>query len=129
MPTTVGARRIGRMPSSWVDTGLAVVLVLLDVAALVAFWFWESLNKWAAGQNRVEGAATRFWLVVTLGPAGLATISYAAVRVGLVVTGLSQALLGAALTGMLILGLRTECSRWLARFSARRHRRRRIDGK
>ncbi|WP_148085208.1 DUF6234 family protein [Streptomyces sp. 2132.2] len=118
------------MPSSWmVDTGLAVVLVLLDVAALVAFWFWESLNKWAAGRNRVEGAAMRFWLVVTLGPTGLATISYAAVRVGLVVTGLLQALIGAALTGTLILGLGTECSRWLARSSARRHRRRRIDGK
>ncbi|WP_053163661.1 DUF6234 family protein [Streptomyces noursei] len=118
------------MPSSWVvDTGLAFVLVLLDVAALVAFWFRESFKQWAVQGNRVEGAALRLWLVLTLGSVGLVTISYEAVRIGLVVTGLSQALIGAALTGVLILGLGTEFSRWLARSSARRRsRRRRIDG-
>lgn len=103
-----------------VDTGLAVVLLLVEVATLVAFWFWEGISKWAAGGKRVEGAQLRLWLVLTLGPAGLATISYGAVRAGLVVTGLSQALMGAALTGVLILGLGTECARWLARSAARR---------
>ncbi|MFD8789737.1 DUF6234 family protein [Streptomyces vinaceus] len=118
------------MPSSWiVDTGLAAVLVGLDVTGLAAYWFWENLNQWAARPNRVERAALRLWLVVTLGSAGLAMISYGAVRAGLVVTGFSQALIGAVLTGVLIVGLCTECWRWLIRFSARRHSRRgRADG-
>ncbi|MFK0238958.1 DUF6234 family protein [Streptomyces vinaceus] len=101
------------------DIGLAVVLVLLEAAVLVAFWFWEGLRQWAA-RDRVEGAALRIWLVPALGPAGLASISYGVLRVGLVVTGLSQALMGAALTGVLIVGLGTEFSRWLARSTARR---------
>ncbi|MEV6583687.1 DUF6234 family protein [Streptomyces sp. NPDC051582] len=120
MTTAVGSRKIGHMLLSWmVDTGVAVVLVLLEVAALVAFWFWEGLRQWAA-RDRVKGAELRLWLVLALGPVGLASISYGAVRVGWVITGLAQALMCAALTGMLMVGLGTEFSRWRVRSAARR---------
>lgn len=107
---------------TWVADGvLAVLLTVLEVAALVAFWFAEGLKQWAAGGKPVVGFRVRLWLVLTAGPAGLAGVSYGAVRAGLPATGVTQALVSAALAGVLALGVGTECSRWAAR-AFRRHR-------
>ncbi|MFF2811400.1 DUF6234 family protein [Streptomyces sp. NPDC058000] len=104
-----------------VDVVLGVALTAVEVAALVAFWFWENLKLWAAqGQERPPGSAVRLWLVLTAGPAGLALVSLHAFRAGLPATGLTQALIAAALAGVLVLGLGTVSSRWVAR-SFERH--------
>lgn len=107
---------------AWVADGvLAVLLTALEVTALVAFWFLEGLKRWAAGGKPVVGFEVRLWLVLTAGPAGLAGVSYGAVRAGLPATSVSQALVAAALAGVLVFGVGTECSRWAAR-TVRRHR-------
>ncbi|MFE6037353.1 DUF6234 family protein [Streptomyces sp. NPDC056452] len=107
---------------TWVaDAVLAVLLTALEVAALVALWFVEGLKRWAAGGKPVAGSEFRLWLVLTAGPAGLGGVSYGAVRAGLPATAATQALVAAALAGVLVLGIGTEYSRWAAR-SFRRHR-------
>ncbi|WP_434975473.1 DUF6234 family protein [Streptomyces mesophilus] len=87
------------MPAWWwsADIALAVVLVLLDGAALAVFCIAEGIKKWAAEGGHVEGADRRLWMVLTIGPAGLAAVSYATFQAGLLVTALSQALIGLAL--------------------------------
>ncbi|MBC9713882.1 hypothetical protein H9Y04_15030 [Streptomyces sp. TRM66268-LWL] len=108
------------MPAWWwsADIALAAVLVLLEGAALAAFCIAEGIKKWAAEGGHVEGADRRFWMVLTIGPAGLAAVSYATFQAGLLVTALSQALIGPALLGYL----------WLGRSSARRRTRPRRGG-
>ncbi|MFD9540103.1 DUF6234 family protein [Streptomyces sp. NPDC060022] len=103
------------------DAVLAVLLTALEVTALVAFWFVQSLKRWGPGGKPVAGSEVRLWLVLTAGPAGLAGVSYGAVRAGLPATAVAQALVAAALAGVLALGIGTECFRWAAR-SFRRHR-------
>ncbi|MER5894392.1 hypothetical protein [Streptomyces sp. NPDC001876] len=101
---------------TWVADGvLAVLSSVLEVAALVAFWFAEGLKQWAAGGKPVVGFRVRLWLVLTAGPAVLAGVSYEAFRAGLPATGVAQALVAAVLAGILALGVGTECSRWAAR--------------
>ncbi|MFF0628528.1 DUF6234 family protein [Streptomyces sp. NPDC004296] len=103
-----------------VDVLAGVALTAVEVAALVAFWFCESLKLWAAqGQQPRPGSAVRLWLVLTAGPAGAALVGLLAFRVVLPATGLTQALITAALVGILLLGLGTETSRWVTRSFAR----------
>ncbi|MFD4692257.1 hypothetical protein [Streptomyces sp. NPDC058463] len=104
-----------------VDAVLAVLLTALEATALVAFWFVEGLTRWGTGGMPVAGFEVRLWLVLTAGPTALAGVSYGAVRAGLPATAVAQALVAAALAGVLAMGIGTECSRWAAR-SFRRHR-------
>ncbi|MFD9498021.1 DUF6234 family protein [Streptomyces sp. NPDC060035] len=107
---------------TWVaDVVLAVVLTALEVTALVLLWFLRGIKQWASGGKPVAGSGVRLWLVLTAGPAGLAGAGYGAVRAGLPATAVAQTLVAVPLTGVLALGLGTECSRWAAR-TFRRHR-------
>ncbi|MFE5484070.1 DUF6234 family protein [Streptomyces sp. NPDC056527] len=105
----------------WVaDLVSAALLTALEVAALTAFWFTEGLKQWAAEGARPPRATARFFLVLTVGPAGLAVVGYSFYRAGLPVACGSQAMLAAVLTLLLVLGGGTECTRWILRRSERR---------
>ncbi|GGW64589.1 DUF6234 family protein [Streptomyces griseoloalbus] len=106
------------------DIGLAVLLSGLEVAALLAFWFVESLKQWAAQGRHVPHATRRIVLVMALGPVCLTAIGFGLHRVGLRVAGASQAVLAAPLAVILVLGVTTDCVRWTRRHRRRRGRRR-----
>jgi hypothetical protein len=107
-----------------VDLGLAVLVSGLEVAALVAFWFVEGLKKWAANGGPVPGVASRFFLVVSVGPTSLAVISHGFYWADLRVASASQAVLAALLALLLVLGAGSACGKRMSRYRLRRRLRR-----
>ncbi|MGW8994749.1 hypothetical protein ACWGRF_33125 [Streptomyces zhihengii] len=101
------------------DTLLGIGLVLLEATALVAYWVWENFKHWAAATMPAKGAAFRLWLVLSVAPTATAAASFAFFHVGLPVTGALQAAIATPLTGLLLLGLGTELSRWTTRTRGR----------
>ncbi|MGW2637382.1 hypothetical protein [Streptomyces sp. NPDC001348] len=109
----------------WVlDLGLTVVTAGLEVAALVAFWFVESVRKWAAQGGPVPGATSRLFLVLSAGSASSALIGYGFARAGLPLACVSQAVLAALLALLLVLGAATELRRRISGYRLRRRVRR-----
>ncbi|MFE5923140.1 hypothetical protein ACWCQZ_45300 [Streptomyces sp. NPDC002285] len=109
----------------WVlDLGLGVLLLGLEVAALVAFWFVEGMKKWAANGGLVPGATSRFFLVLSVGSTSSALISYSFSWADLPVACASQAVVAALLALLLLLGAGTESGKRISRHRLR-HRLRR----
>ncbi|MGF0175855.1 hypothetical protein ACQF36_36890 [Streptomyces sp. Marseille-Q5077] len=109
----------------WVlDLGLAVLLLGLEVAALVAFWFVEGMKKWAANGGLVPGETSRFFLMLSAGSTSSALISYSFSWADLPVACASQAVVAALLALLLLLGAGTESGKRISRHRIR-HRLRR----
>ncbi|MFE5893958.1 hypothetical protein ACFQ6E_34115 [Streptomyces sp. NPDC056462] len=109
----------------WVlDLGLGVLLLGLEVAALVAFWFVEGMKKWAANGGLVPGATSRLFLVLSVGSTSSALISYSFSWADLPVACASQAVVAALLALLLLLGAGTESAKRISRHRLR-HRLRR----
>ncbi|MFI5963410.1 hypothetical protein ACIA8J_14665 [Streptomyces asoensis] len=102
------------------DLCLSVLTAGLEVAALVAYFFVESLKKWAAQGRSRPDEARRFILMVSVGSLSLALSSYGFSRADLPVACATQAVLAALLTLLLILGAGSECRKRISRFRRRR---------
>ncbi|WP_331741333.1 hypothetical protein OG760_37310 (plasmid) [Streptomyces sp. NBC_00963] len=108
----------------WViDIFVAAWITMLDVLVLAGYWLAEGIKQWAS-ERRTLAPTARLWLVLTIAPAGFATAGFGFYRADLLVTATSQIVMAAAVLLVLLLGLGTECARWVAR-GAERHRLRR----
>jgi hypothetical protein len=109
----------------WVlDLGMAVLLAGVEVAALAAFVFAESMKKWARSGGSVPGETSRFLLVLGGGSTSSALISWGLCRLDLPVACGTQAVVSALLAALLILGAGTEGGRRIRRYRYRRRLRR-----
>ncbi|MEU9592285.1 hypothetical protein AB0D84_21575 [Streptomyces sp. NPDC048193] len=110
---------------SWVlDLGVTVLLSGLEAAALLAFFFVEGMKKWAKGGGPVPGETRRLFLVLTVGSASTALVSWGFFSVDLPVAFGSQAVMAALLAALLVLGAGSEGGKLVSRYRFQRRLRR-----
>ncbi|MDT0401920.1 hypothetical protein [Streptomyces edwardsiae] len=106
------------------DLGLAILLAGLEAAALVAFCLVEGMKKWVAKGGPVPGATSRFLVVLSVGSTLSALVGYGFFRADLPMACVSQAVVAALLTSLLLLDAGTECVKRSGRHRLRRRLRR-----